>query len=119
MTRTARMTILLFAIAVAVALGMASTGGAAPAANAICPTFTLNGQKIAGEVIGTWTCKAAKPWIVKMDGDHVKSFAGSVPLHNGPARYHCFATRATAKGRVIDGLCYEGTLAYPKSGFTW
>ena len=82
------------------------------------PSFKLNGQKILWEVIGTWTCKSAKPWVVKLDGNRVKSI-GKVALHNGPKGYHCFATRETSAGKVIDGICYLGTLAYPKSGFTW
>lgn len=119
MTRNARTRGAFVVIAVAAALGLASAVRAAPAANEICPSFTLNGHKIQWEVIGTWTCKTAKPWVVKLDADHGTRRVGQVPLHNGPTRYHCFATREAANGRVIDGLCYLGTLAFPKSGFTW
>lgn len=119
MTRTPRSTSVVCAIAAAALLGSASMSRAAPADNSICRQFTLNGHKIQWEVIGTWTCKAAKPWIVKMDNDHVTSQLGRIPLRNGPTGYHCFATRETAKGRVVDGVCYKGTLAFPKSGFIW
>ena len=118
MSRTMRLVGVAVAVAATVALATASTAGAAARDNAICRTFTLKGQKIAGEVIGTWTCAAAKSWIVKFDNRHVTG-AGKVVLHNGPAGYHCYATRETSGGRVIDGLCYKGTFAYPGSGFTW
>lgn len=122
MSRT-RIRIVVFtaaaAAAAAAALGAASPSLAAPAVNSVCSPFMLNGQKILWEVIGTWTCKSAKPWIVKLDKNHVSSALGKAALHNGPPRYHCFATQESASGRVIDGICYLGTLAFPKSGFTW
>lgn len=117
MIRNARIAaVLLLAGAV---LGSASIGRAAVTDNSTCHSLKLNGQKIQWEVIGSWTCAKAKPWLVKMDADHVSAQLGRVPLHNGPAGYHCFATRETASGKVIDGVCYLGTLAFPKSGFTW
>lgn len=116
--RTRPVLVLLAVVAVAL-LGAVSTARAEPTDNAICRPFVVGGQKVAWEVIGTWTCATAKPWILKMDGDHVSQQLGKAALHNGPRGYHCFATRETAKGRVIDGICYAGTLAYPKTGFVW
>jgi hypothetical protein len=117
MTRNTRIAVAALAAGSAL-LGSAAVGRAAPADNAICRPFTLGGEKIQWEVVGTSTCAASKPWILKLYKDHVKS-AGSVVLHNGPAGYHCNATQENAKGHVVGGVCYKGTLAFPKAGFTW
>jgi hypothetical protein len=118
MTRNAPVVATLLAVVVAALLGSTSIGRAATAANAICNPFTVNGHRIQWEVIGTWTCKTAKPWVVKFDSTRVTPRAASIPLH-GPAGYHCAATRESKSGFVIDGLCYKGTVAFPKSGFSW
>lgn len=118
MTRATRILGALLAVALAAAIG-SSAAQAAPVANSTCHPFTLNGHKIHWEVIGTWTCTTAKRWVVKLDKDKVKPQLGNVALHNGPARYHCYATSESSKGLVVDGTCYLGTLAFPKSGFAW
>jgi hypothetical protein len=109
----------LAALVAAVApLAGAAAGRAAPAGE-LCKTFETAGLKVQWETAGTgWTCSSAKPWVVKLIDDHVRPALGSVPLRNGPHGYHCFAV-SEKNGHVSGGLCYLGTLAYPKSGFTW
>lgn len=108
----------LVAAAVAASLAGATTSHAASAGK-ICPAFKTSGLKVQWETAGTgWSCTAAKKWVVKLIHDHVKPAVANVPLKNGPKGYHCFAS-FEKKGLVAGGLCYLGTLAYPKSGFTW
>jgi hypothetical protein len=108
----------VFASAVA-AFVVAASVASATRAGAICPAFSKGGLKYQWETVGTgFTCKSAKPWVVRLSSDRVKSIAGRVPLHNGPAHFHCFAT-GDLKGHASGGLCYKNTLAYPGSGFTW
>jgi len=72
------------------------------------------------ETVGSGlSCSAAKPWVIKLDKDHVSAGFGNVTLHNGPAGYHCMATGAHPHGRPSGGLCYKGSFAFPKSCFTW
>jgi hypothetical protein len=98
---------------------VAATSSHAASAGKICPTFKLGGLKVQWETAGTgWSCTSAKTWVVKLMHDHVKPAPGNVPLKNGPRGFHCFAV-FEKKGLVAGGLCYLGTLAYPKSGFTW
>ncbi len=108
----------LVVAAAAAALAGATTSHAASTGQ-LCPTFKEGGLKVQWETAGTgWSCSSAKKWVVKLMHDHVKAAAGNVPLKNGPRSYHCFAV-TVKKGLVSGGLCYLGTLAYPKSGFTW
>ncbi len=89
------------------------------AAGKVCPTFRASGLKYQWETAGTgFTCKSAKHWLVKLIRDRADTSSGEAALHNGPKGYHCFATLDT-KGKASGGLCYKGTVAYPKSGFTW
>lgn len=106
---------------VLLALGAALAAASARAAptGQICASFSHGGLTYHWETVGTgWTCSSAKPWVVKLSGDRVGAAAGSIKLTNGPKGYHCYASLAH-KGYASGGLCYAGTLAYPKSGFTW
>jgi hypothetical protein len=109
----------VFAAVIAASLAGSATAHAATAGK-VCRTFKTAGLRVQWETAGTgWTCGSAKPWVVKLIDDHVKpSAAGNVPLKNGPRGYHCFAV-FEKHGHVSGGLCYLGTLAFPKSGFTW
>jgi hypothetical protein len=103
------------------ALGAAVIAASSRAATtgSLCPAFAHGGLTYHWETVGTgWTCWSARPWVVKLSSDRVGAAAGSVKLTNGPKGYHCFAS-STHKGYASGGLCYAGTLAYPKSGFTW
>jgi hypothetical protein len=97
----------------------ASAPAGATRAGQVCPTFTSLGLKVQWETVGTsFSCSAAKTWVVKLIADKVKQTLGRVPLTNGPKSLHCYATLET-KGHASGGLCYKGTLAYPATGFTW
>ena len=105
-------------VAVTACAGAASAVHATPAGK-ICPSFKGNGLTYHWETAGTgWTCASAKPWVVKLSNDRIRSIGGSVSLTNGPRGYHCYGTIAH-KGLAAGGACFKGTWAYPKSGFTW
>jgi hypothetical protein len=107
-------------VAVAAVAALASTPAVhAARAGQLCKPFKLAGLTYRWETVGSgWTCASAKPWVVKLSADRVRSSGSNVPLTNGPKGFHCYAT-LTHKGRASGGLCYKGTLAFPKSGFTW
>jgi hypothetical protein len=95
------------------------TAGSASAAAQVCPTLTASGVKYQWETVGTgFTCGNAKQWVTKLIKDPVDTTSGKVTLTNGPKGYHCFAT-SDDKGHASAGTCYEGTAAFPKSGFAW
>ena len=120
LTRNARTRGAFVVIAVAAALGLASAVRAAPAANEICPSFTLNGHKIQWEVIGTWTCKTAKPWVVRLDADHGTTTGRPSAAPQRPNAVSLLRNpRSCERPRHRQPCCYLGTLAFPKSGFTW
>ena len=108
----------LFLVALTASIAAASSVHAASAGQ-LCPQFTKSRLTYHWETAGTgWTCASAKPWVVKLSGDHVGSATGNVPLTNGPKGYHCYAT-LTHKGLASGGACFKGTWAFPRSGFTW
>ena len=110
-------TIGLVVVMIALMLASVPGVGAAPA-GVTCPSFSKSGLKYQWSTLGTgWTCSSAKPWVLKLVADPVK-VGGLVPLHNGPAGYHCVA-EAHKKGHASTGQCYKHTLALPKSGFDW
>jgi hypothetical protein len=104
-------------IAASASLRPASEARAAPAAGAICKSFSLSGLKYQWSVIGSVTCKKAKPWLLKLLAVRGKPGA-QMSFRNGPKGFHCSAT-ADSKGRASAGACYTGTLAFPKNGFQW
>jgi hypothetical protein len=113
----------LLAVAALVAIGAVgvpiATATTASATGKVCPTFTASGLKYRWETAGTgFTCTSAKRWLVKLIKEPADTSSGEVKLANGPKGYHCYATLDT-KGHASGGLCYKGTVAYPKSGFTW
>ncbi len=113
----------LLAAATLVAIGAfgfpIATAAPASAAGKVCPTFHARGVKYQWETAGTgFTCKSAKRWLVKLIKDRADTSSGEVALKNGPKGYHCFAT-LDHEGYASGGLCYKGTVAFPKSGFTW
>ncbi len=117
MTRTLRAAAAL--AAAAVALATASIVQAAPAAR-VCPSFKQGRLTLTSFTLGTsWTCAAAKSWIVKLSNDHIRISTKNVPLANGPRGYHCFATPFSRGGRATSGSCIKGTIAFPGSGFAW
>jgi hypothetical protein len=103
-----------------VSLTAASTSGARTSA-AVCPNFKQGRITFKSETIGnTWTCASAKTWIVKLSADPVpKRVTKNIPLANGPRGYHCFAMPFSTGGHATGGACFKGTLAYPRSGFSW
>ena len=123
--KTIRVAILV--LAVTATLVLASTAAPATAANKVCPTLTgprwhsggKSGNKYKWEVIGTaFTCGNAKHWVLKLLAEHVRG-TGRVPLHGGPSGYHCVGSLLDAKGHPYWGMCYQGTVAFPKNGFSW
>lgn len=100
-------------------LAAASVAGAAPAGQ-VCPQFKHGKRTYRYLTVGTgWTCGSAKRWIVKLSKDRVHAVSTNVRLGNGPRGYHCFATPFSSGGRATAGACIKGTVAYPKSGFSW
>jgi len=104
----------------AVATVLAATSNVpATAAAQVCPKFSKSGVTYQWETVGTgFTCGSAKKWVVKLIKDPADTSKGKVALSNGPKGYHCYASFDT-DGLASGGLCYKGTLAFPKSGFTW
>ena len=118
MARRALATVALVAAFVATML-IATSNVPASAAAQVCPKFTKSGLTYTWETVGTgFTCGSAKKLVTKLSSDHADTSKGKVALTNGPKGYHCFATSDTS-GLASGGLCYKGTLAFPKSGFTW
>jgi len=118
MARRAWMGAAVVAIVVAATFGAATEARAAPAAGAICKSFSLAGLKYQWSVIGNVTCNQAKPWLLKLLADRVHKPDTKVALGNGPKGFHCYAT-GDSKGRPSAGSCYTGTLAFPNNGFQW
>jgi hypothetical protein len=117
----------LLIVAAAATLLLAPAGAPATRENKICPTLTghawhsdgKTGTKYSWEVIGrAFTCGSAKHWVLAFVGTRVRGTAAQVPLHGGPAGYHCFGSR-DARGYAYMGLCYQKTRAFPKNGFAW
>ena len=104
---------------VTVSLVLASSAGATHAA-AVCKSFKSGGLTYSSETLGTsWSCGAAKTWIVKLSADKVGKVTKNKPLKNGPSGLHCFATPNSIRGRATAGACIKGTIAYPGTGFAW
>jgi hypothetical protein len=119
MNRTVRRGMVVLAVSVAAALTSASAVRAEPAAQ-VCRKFTQGRLTFTSETLGTsWSCAAAKAWIVKLAADRVRVSARNVPLSNGPRGYHCFATPFSRGGRATSGSCIKGTIAFPGTGFAW
>jgi hypothetical protein len=108
----------VLAIVVAASFGGASEVRAAPTAGAICKSFSRSGLKYQWSAIGGVTCKKAKPWLLKLLRDRVRTPSMKVALKNGPKGFHCYATIVT-KSRASAGVCYTGTFKFPKNGFQW
>ena len=109
---------LALALVLAAALAAASVVRATSSGQ-LCRSFKAHGFTFRWETAGTgWSCTSAKPWVLKMIGDHVRPTLGRVKLVNGPTGLHCFAV-SEQKGYVTGGVCYRHTLAFPGSGFTW
>jgi hypothetical protein len=101
-----------FVVVVPTALG-ASTGHA-------CPSFSKRGLTYQLFISNNLTCGFGKTWAQKLSGDSVTVDPNvqTAPLSNGPSGYRCFA-RARTKGRASTGLCYKGSLAFPKAEISW
>jgi hypothetical protein len=110
----------LAALVAIAAVGVpAATAVPASATGKVCPTFRASGLKYQWETAGSgFSCKSAKHWLVKLVKDPADTSSGEVALPDGPHGYHCFAT-LDHDGKASGGLCYKGTVAHPKSGFTW
>jgi len=117
----------LLIIAAAAMLLLAPVGSPATTENKICAPLTghawhaggKTGKKYSWEVIGrAFTCGSAKHWVLKFVGTRLHGSAVQVPLRGGPAGYHCFGTRDD-KNYAYGGLCFQGTRAFPKNGFSW
>ena len=110
--------VVLCALAVG-ALAATSVAQAGHMANQSCPAFRQSGVKYQAVVIGNVTCANAKGWLLKMLTARVfgQSFVHE-PIPGAPKGFHCFTS--VVKNHVAhDGICYTGTFAYPKNGFTW
>jgi hypothetical protein len=118
MTRRACTAIAVAAVLLGASLFAASSPRASTNAGAICPTFSKYRLTYSWSVIGRFSCKTAKPWLVKLIGEHVRTSTGTVRMHKGPKGLKCFA-EIESKGRATVGLCYSGTFAYPTNGFSW
>jgi hypothetical protein len=114
-------------LVVAAMLCLAATAAPATAANKVCAPLTghtwhaggKSGNKYKWEVIGTaFTCRNAKHWVLKLLAEHVRG-TGRVPLHGGPSGYHCVGSLLDARGYPYWGMCYQGTVAFPKNGISW
>jgi hypothetical protein len=114
-------------LAVAAMLFLTPVGTPATSANSVCPPLTghtwhadgKSGHKYKWEVIGTaFTCGSAKHWVLKLLATHVRG-TGRVALHGGPRGYHCVGSLIDAKGYPYWGMCYQGTVAFPKNGISW
>jgi hypothetical protein len=93
--------------------------GVKAASPAVCPTITVSGVKLLSETIGhSWTCSAAKVWIVKFASEKVGPSDRDIPLKNGPRGYHCIAT-PRKQSHAVDGTCFTGTKVFPGTGFAW
>ena len=100
-------------------LAAASTAGAAGAPQ-VCKQFKQGGRTYSFETIGTaWTCATAKAWVVKLIADHAAVSTKKVPLTNGPRGYHCYASPGRHVALATDGMCFTGTVKFPKTGFAW
>jgi len=108
------------AVVVLLSLATASTGTAADAGK-LCAKFSQNRITYQSQTVGSsWSCAAAKSWIMKLSLDRVpKSFTKNLPLTNGPRGYHCFAEPGSRRGHATSGVCVKGTIAFPRSGFAW
>ena len=104
---------------VAISLVLASGAGATRAA-AVCKSFKSGGLTYSSETLGTsWSCSAAKTWIIKLSADRVGKVTKDKPLTNGPSGLHCFAMPDSIRGRATAGACIKGTIKYPGTGFAW
>lgn len=107
---------LLAAVGVALCAASGVQAGTGPQ---ICPTITLSGVKLFSETVGhTWTCSAAKAWIVKLAADNVGPSNVDIKLKNGPHGYHCIA-EPRKQSHAVDGACFTGSKAFPGTGFAW
>jgi hypothetical protein len=109
------------AVVVLVATAVLAAVSAVPAtaAGKLCPAFSESGLKYQSQTAGTgFTCTTAKAWVLKLIKDPVDTSSGKVALTNGPKGLHCYASQDD-KGHASAGVCYKGTLAFPKSGFLW
>jgi hypothetical protein len=110
------------AIAIVAIFALAALGAAKAQATSttgeLCKSFSVSGAgKIQWSAIGNVTCQTAKPWLLKILGKHGTPDAQAKPT-NGPKGFHCRATN-NAKGVPSVGVCYTGTIAFPKNGFQW
>jgi hypothetical protein len=104
--------------AVAVAALAASTGAQAASNVGVCKSFSVSGApKIQWSAIGNVTCQQAKPWLLKILGKHGTPGA-QAKVTNAPTGFHCRATD-NAKGIPSVGMCFTGTIKFPKNGFQW
>ena len=105
--------VLIALVAAALAVGTVSTSRAA----AFCGSYKSGKSSGKYETIGSWTCAAAKPWVLKLSNDHLGHITKNTPLKNGPSGLHCFADGTSKDGRATSGTCIAGTIQFPKKGF--
>lgn len=120
------------ALATAAATSLAAGPHARAAVTATAPCAPIHGRKwhapfgsrtgtrYQWSVIGrSWTCKTAKPWVLKLVKVHPAPAEGLIPLKGGPKGYHCYATQLDKAGYAFFGVCFKGTFKYPGTGFQW
>jgi hypothetical protein len=111
--------VVVLAISVTAALTTASAVRAEPAAQ-VCPKFSHGRLTFTSETLGnSWTCAAAKSWILRVANDRIRHSSRNIPLRNGPRGYHCIATPVSRGGHATSGACFKGTIAFPGTGFAW
>ena len=114
------------ALATTTEVWAAPTASKAAATGKACPPFHgrkwqlpyggKSGTRYQWSITGTaFTCKTAKPWVVKLTNDliHVSGL-----LHKGPKGYKCLGT-ADKEGYAATGVCFKGSIATYKEGFSW
>jgi hypothetical protein len=110
------------ALAGAAATAFLAVASAAPAAQAghACPSLSKGSLKYSLFISDELSCGYANTWVAKLSKDTVTvdPEMREARLKNGPKGYSCFA-RARRKGRASSGICYKGSLAFPKSEFDW
>jgi hypothetical protein len=106
----------------AAATACLAVASAAPAEQSghSCPSFSRSKLTYQLFISDELSCAYGKRWVSKLSKDRVTldPEMQNVRLKNGPSGYGCFA-RARKMGHASSGICYKGSLAFPKSEFTW
>jgi hypothetical protein len=119
-TRSWSLRIALLGAAVTAAFFVVAPAAPGASAGHSCPSFSKGGLTHQLFISNNLTCGFGKTWAQQLSSDSVTVDPNlqSVPLSNGPHGYRCFA-RARKKGRASTGLCYKGSLGFPRAEISW